>query len=720
MGDKGQGFLDIPDDVETAPGHATVTLQAEITYADNTTEAPPPQLFENIPYFLEWQSVSGNFHGQAGNAGKLIKSVKLKAIVTGNDIEVFLDNIYARRAQVSFTNLPPAIQSMSATPEAVALPAGNTTPGTIMPVALSATATDPEGDTLTGSWFSDLEGPLGDGFTRQVTLTKPGLHHITFTAQDPFGSKADQDITVDVFTPILTLTTSVPQFSSVSGDVTFNLQLTRDPAKQDGTTTLPPEFSFVNGVLYADDHHQLETFTPASTSVTVDTRRLPDGIAGFQAALDLTRIQGPALTQPILVNSNQFFLTLNNHSGPNELEVKITSPESGSLLVDPTPIEVAVTLPTGVTVTRLAVGMYNQSRTYLPLGELTSLPYTLSFNPQSFPAGDYQIVATAYCRLPDTTIIDVRSSPVLVTLSPINPPANLTANALSPSAAELRWEDTNDRQARYELLRKTGEAGAYASIKLFSPRRNPEMSYSDLTLSPGLKYYYKVRAIKISNPSITQESEEVCVATPLKKPEGLALLGITQSGARIRWLDYNNNETGFIIERRRIRDGLSGDFIKVGQTSANVQVFIDTTFEGSVANNDRFLYRVVAINGCAVSLPSSPLVVSTAPTDLQASQAGSSVSLTWKDNTIDETGFVIERKAENESSFVALPNGSIGPNRTSFYDSTVQGNIRYDYRVYAVKVNAATFENERTGYSNIASCRLGVVPSVPAMQISAE
>ncbi len=73
------------------------------------------------------------------------------------------------------------------------------------------------------------------------------------------------------------------------------------------------------------------------------------------------------------------------------------------------------------------------------------------------------------------------------------------------------------------------------------------------------------------------------------------------------------------------------------------------------------------------------------PTDLKATPKGSSVELSWKDNSISETGFTIQR-ADDPSFTVGLTTFMVGPNVVKYTDTTIKQNKRYYYRVQANNV----------------------------------
>jgi len=89
-----------------------------------------------------------------------------------------------------------------------------------------------------------------------------------------------------------------------------------------------------------------------------------------------------------------------------------------------------------------------------------------------------------------------------------------------------------------------------------------------------------------------------------------------------------------------------------------------------------------------------PLSPPAAPTGLTATPTGgTTAALTWTDNADNETGFKIERKQGEASSFVEI--ATVGADTTSFNDSGLSFDTEYTYRVRAT--NAAgdsAFSNE--------------------------
>ena len=87
-----------------------------------------------------------------------------------------------------------------------------------------------------------------------------------------------------------------------------------------------------------------------------------------------------------------------------------------------------------------------------------------------------------------------------------------------------------------------------------------------------------------------------------------------------------------------------------------------------------------------------------APTALAASTKKGQVTLTWNDNSSDETAFVVERSLSPLDGFVEI--ATVGANTRTYIDKTAVKKSTYHYRVRAENGPA------KSAYSNIASIRV--------------
>jgi hypothetical protein len=80
----------------------------------------------------------------------------------------------------------------------------------------------------------------------------------------------------------------------------------------------------------------------------------------------------------------------------------------------------------------------------------------------------------------------------------------------------------------------------------------------------------------------------------------------------------------------------------------------------------------------------------------QYSFAAPQLTLTWRDNSTNENGFIIERKPATGGTYV--PVAQVGQNDTSYIDVNVEAGSRYCYRVQSFNNDgASTYSNEACG-----------------------
>ncbi len=154
----------------------------------------------------------------------------------------------------------------------------------------------------------------------------------------------------------------------------------------------------------------------------------------------------------------------------------------------------------------------------------------------------------------------------------------------------------------------------------------------------------------------------------------------TSTAVDLAWVDAATNETSYIVERAADSTFASP---RTFTLAANATSYRDT----SVSAGTTYAYRVRAVNAEGASSPSNVEVVTTraappaAPSSLQTTFASpTQTTLTWVDNSSNETGFTVERSATagfDQPTAIALP-----ANTTSYTDSGLGEGV-YFYRVTA-------------------------------------
>ena len=137
--------------------------------------------------------------------------------------------------------------------------------------------------------------------------------------------------------------------------------------------------------------------------------------------------------------------------------------------------------------------------------------------------------------------------------------------------------------------------------------------------------------------------------------------------------------------------------------AANVTSYIDQ----SVFDTTSYKYRVKAYNLLAESGYSNEVTVKTllstipVPSNLQAVKDNPdtiNVKLSWKDNSTNELGFVIQRKlGDSASAAVFNTIDTVAENITNYVDTSTTDTTKYTYRIYAYNSDTVS------SYSNIAT-----------------
>ncbi len=176
-------------------------------------------------------------------------------------------------------------------------------------------------------------------------------------------------------------------------------------------------------------------------------------------------------------------------------------------------------------------------------------------------------------------------------------------------------------------------------------------------------------------------------------PAPAAPTGLTGSGqingALLSWVDAANNETAYIVERSLS----SQHYAMIARLDVDTTTYTDNTVrDGMVAS-----YRVKAVAGINSSAYSEIVTVAIPlrpPTNLSAYADTLGIHLSWTDTSSAETGFKVERRAENDPTFSEI--AILQVNSTGYTDKDVVAGGRYLYRVrtYSTTLGDSAYSNE--------------------------
>jgi uncharacterized protein len=277
---------------------------------------------------------------------------------------------------------------------------------------------------------------------------------------------------------------------------------------------------------------------------------------------------------------------------------------------------------------------------------------------------------------------------------PPGAPSNRAAAAASSTSIALTWIDNSANETGFKIERKTGSAGAWSQI---AQTAAGVATYLNSGLVTNTYYYYRVRATNGFGDSAY--SNEAIARPPVApaRVTNLAAEAISHSAIRLTWTDNAANEDGFRVGRKK---GAAGTWSEIGTAGMNATVYTDA----GLPSLTTYFYRVRSYNAAGTSIYSDEAAATTlngppaAPSGLTASAASSTVvNLSWVDNSPNESGFQIERKAGIAGAWSQIV--LTGAGVTTYRDPGVSPDTLYTYRV------RGTNSLGDSAYSNEASAR---------------
>jgi hypothetical protein len=285
-------------------------------------------------------------------------------------------------------------------------------------------------------------------------------------------------------------------------------------------------------------------------------------------------------------------------------------------------------------------------------------------------------------------------SPHLVPLSgygtpgPPAPPNGLSARYGSLTQLNLTWTDRSSDETAFEIQQRlySGDWSLIATLPANST------GFADSGLTPLSTYLYRVRAINAVGASPwTFEVAAQTVNRPAA-PSGLTANLATPRSVALAWQDNSGNERGFAIFRK----GIEGVYTRVAVCAANATSYTDYGLLPGVV----YSYQLRAANDEGVSAWSNEATATTpdappaAPTNLTGiafAPFDTYVTLTWTDNSHNETQFGIWRK---EGAIDWRRIAIAFPNETQFTEGGLTPGVTYFYRVRATNnMGASAWSN---------------------------
>ncbi len=312
-----------------------------------------------------------------------------------------------------------------------------------------------------------------------------------------------------------------------------------------------------------------------------------------------------------------------------------------------------------------------------------------------------------------------------------------------PTVSQLPFEVPNSVRLIDPTLPEGATLPPPGPAGWFDPATNAIAEILNHTVNFGWEYVWHCHILSHEEMDFMHT---LVFAAPPRAATNLAATFPTTGATRVvlTWTDNSTQEVQFTIQRATNSTFTAGlttfTYVNPATTAPSAVTYTDST----VAKNTMYWYRVLA-NGqtagdvsmanfptmSADSVATTPLLATfvtittgtpptapLAPSNLAATPlAGPQVSLTWRDNATNETGFVIERctvvpLATTCSNFAQI--ATAGPRNNTgnvtYVDTTVAWGNSYRYRVAAFNAGSAS-PLPSTAYVTLANPV--VVPAIP-------
>ncbi len=333
----------------------------------------------------------------------------------------------------------------------------------------------------------------------------------------------------------------------------------------------------------------------------------------------------------------------------------------------------------------------------------TSTTIDLGANPANVT---YQYYVQSYNSL--FTSGNTNTASVSVVTTPIAP-TGLGGSFNGVQTVTLTWTDNAYNETGFKVWQNINAAGWVLNKTIATP--NTTSTTIDIGANPpNVTYQYYVQAYHATLTSANSNTASIAIVTSPGAPSGL---GGSYNGVQtvtLNWTDNAYNETGFKVWQKTP----SGSFV-LNKTIATPNTTSTTIDLGANPANGTWQYYVQSYNGSYTSANSNTASVSVYPVPAAASGASASgtsattVTVSWTDNSYNETGFYVYQSINSTSSWVLV--ATVGANVTSTVvnlGSTPAGGTYY------YKVRAYNSVSGESADSNIPSVSIAGYPNPPS------
>lgn len=275
---------------------------------------------------------------------------------------------------------------------------------------------------------------------------------------------------------------------------------------------------------------------------------------------------------------------------------------------------------------------------------------------------------------------------IVYNVKPLSAPTAPTGVSATGSSAgiNIRWTaNTEGNVIGYNVYRAATSGGPFTKINAL-PINGTQTN--DLLAPAGVTSHYRVMAVNAHGAESAHTATSAfrpTDSTPPAQPTGLTASG-TSSGIVLNWNDNGEVDlAGYNIYRA---SSSSGPFSKLNAALRTLSDFTDTAAPAGATS----FYRVSAVDASgnestfatiSAFRPNAGDTPAAAGNATATANSPTSVTVTWSDNSTNETGFRVERRLASAQTWQVL--GTAAGNATAFTDLTTTAGTAYAYRVIA-------------------------------------
>ena len=306
----------------------------------------------------------------------------------------------------------------------------------------------------------------------------------------------------------------------------------------------------------------------------------------------------------------------------------------------------------------------------------------------------YEFRVTSFFQPTDTAEASLSRSSTFTTRMPPAAPTGLSAQVQSTSA-ELAWTDNAAHETGFKVEYRERGTSAWT---LSSSPSSDTASATVTGLTTGTDYEFRVIATNANGDSTPSNVVSTAPAAPPAAPSGVTVLPTGSTSVTVSWSDNSSDETGFDVEHRM---GSNAWITMVAAANATTAAVTGLMASAS------YEFRVSARNlhGSAPSSAVSLTMPPAAPSGLLATPASStSVSLSWTDESTDETSFAVQYRASTGTTWITFGAEAAADAESGTVTGLTAG-TSYDFRVLA--------KHSSNGLSSPSNVAAATTPAPP-------